>query len=114
MADSPLKAAGAVGVVISHSVRILPGNRGTLRIECRDYAFPSTLVRKNKVFAESKDSDAIQKLLGDMCVCTGPPDTIVKGSSTVQICGKPAARMGDACAHGGSIVLGCPTVQIGG
>jgi uncharacterized Zn-binding protein involved in type VI secretion len=27
---------------------------------------------------------------------------------------KPAARMGDTCAHGGSIVLGCPTVIIGG
>lgn len=25
-----------------------------------------------------------------------------------------AARMGDTTAHGGSIVLGCPTVIIGG
>jgi len=28
--------------------------------------------------------------------------------------GKPAARMGDMTAHGGSIVAGCPTVMIGG
>lgn len=28
--------------------------------------------------------------------------------------GKPAARMGDMTAHGGSIVLGLPTVLIGG
>ena len=28
--------------------------------------------------------------------------------------GKPAARMGDMTAHGGTIVLGCPTVLIGG
>ena len=27
---------------------------------------------------------------------------------------KPAARMGDSTAHGGVIVLGCPTVLIGG
>jgi uncharacterized Zn-binding protein involved in type VI secretion len=27
--------------------------------------------------------------------------------------GKPAARMGDLTAHGGSIVAGCPTVLIG-
>ena len=27
---------------------------------------------------------------------------------------KPAARMGDATAHGGTIVAGCPTVLIGG
>ncbi len=53
-------------------------------------------------------------VLGDMCVCVGPPATIVKGSSSVMIGGKPAARMGDATSHGGSIVLGWPTVQIGG
>ena len=53
-------------------------------------------------------------VLGDMCVCVGPPDTIAKGSATVMICGKPAARMGDSTAHGGSIVLGCFTVMIGG
>ncbi len=53
-------------------------------------------------------------VLGDMAVCVGPPDTIVKGSATVLISGRPAARMGDNCAHGGSIVLGLPTVMIGG
>ncbi len=53
-------------------------------------------------------------VVGDVCVCVGPPDAIVKGSSTVMIGGKPAARMGDTCAHGGSIVLGLPTVLIGG
>jgi len=52
--------------------------------------------------------------LGDMATCVGPPDTIAKGSATVLIGGKPAARMGDTCAHGGSIVLGCMTVIIGG
>jgi uncharacterized Zn-binding protein involved in type VI secretion len=52
--------------------------------------------------------------VGSMCVCVGPPDSIVKGSGTVMICGKPAARMGDSTAHGGSIVVGCPTVMIGG
>lgn len=53
-------------------------------------------------------------VLGDMCVCVGPPDSIVKGSATVMIGGKPAARMGDTTAHGGNIVLGMPTVIIGG
>ena len=53
-------------------------------------------------------------VMGDSCVCVGPPDSIVKGSATVTIGGKPAARMGDTTAHGGSIVLGCPTVMIGG
>ena len=53
-------------------------------------------------------------VMGDMCICTGPPDSIIKGSATVMIGGKPAARMGDTTAHGGVIVAGCPTVQIGG
>jgi uncharacterized Zn-binding protein involved in type VI secretion len=52
-------------------------------------------------------------VMGDMCVCVGPPDTIILGSVGVMIGGKPAARMGDSCAHGGTIVLGCPTVLIG-
>ena len=52
--------------------------------------------------------------VGDMATCVGPPDTIALGSMTVLIAGKPAARMGDMTAHGGSIVVGCPTVLIGG
>ena len=51
--------------------------------------------------------------LGDMATCVGPPDSIIKGSGTVLIGGMPAARMGDSTAHGGSIVIGCPTVMIG-
>lgn len=53
-------------------------------------------------------------VVGDSVVCVGPPDSIVKGSATVLIGGKPAARMGDTTAHGGTIVLGMPTVMIGG
>ena len=50
---------------------------------------------------------------GDTATCTGPPDTVAMGSATVQIGGQPAARQGDPTAHGGVIVAGCPTVQIG-
>ena len=53
-------------------------------------------------------------VMGDMLTCVGPPDTIVKGSATVLIGGKPAARLGDLTAHGGTIVVGLPTVMIGG
>ncbi len=52
--------------------------------------------------------------MGDMAVCVGPPDSITKGSATVKIGNMMAARMGDSMAHGGTIVLGCPTVMIGG
>ena len=50
--------------------------------------------------------------VGDMCVCVGPPDVIALGSFKVLIGGMPAARMGDMTAHGGAIVIGCPTVLI--
>ena len=53
-------------------------------------------------------------VVGDSVTCVGPPDTIVKGSATVLIGGKPAARLGDLTAHGGVITLGAPTVIIGG
>ena len=52
--------------------------------------------------------------VGDMATCVGPPDVIVKGSMTVLISGQPAARIGDMTAHGGNIILGLPTVLIGG
>lgn len=54
-------------------------------------------------------------VMGDMCVCVGPPSSIIKGSATVLVMNKPAARLGDQTAHGGSIVgPGAPTVMIGG
>jgi len=52
--------------------------------------------------------------VGDLCTCVGPPDPILVGSTTVLIGGLPAARMGDVTGHGGSIIIGCPTVIIGG
>jgi uncharacterized Zn-binding protein involved in type VI secretion len=50
--------------------------------------------------------------MGDQCTCVGPPDVIVMGSVKVLIKGQPAARLGDPTAHGGNIILGCPTVLI--
>lgn len=52
--------------------------------------------------------------VGDMAICVGPPDSLIKGSATVMIGGMPAVRLGDATAHGGTIMLGEPTVMIGG
>lgn len=51
--------------------------------------------------------------VGAMAACVGPIDSIVMGSTKVFICNKPAARVGDSCAHGGTITTGCPTVFIG-
>jgi uncharacterized Zn-binding protein involved in type VI secretion len=51
--------------------------------------------------------------VGDILTCVGPPDVIAMGSFTVLIGGQPAARMGDLTAHGGTIIMGLPTVLIG-
>jgi uncharacterized Zn-binding protein involved in type VI secretion len=55
-----------------------------------------------------------QARVGDMAVCVGPPDVVAQGSMTVIVANMPAARIGDMTAHGGAIVLGEPTVMIGG
>lgn len=55
-----------------------------------------------------------QARVTDLATCVGPPDMIVKGSMTVLVNKLPAARMGDMTVHGGSIILGCFTVLIGG
>jgi len=55
--------------------------------------------------------------VSDTVMCSGVPphpDTIVKGSATVLINKLPAAYMGSTTACGGSIMMGVPTVIIGG
>jgi uncharacterized Zn-binding protein involved in type VI secretion len=59
--------------------------------------------------------------VGDMHVCAmpplagpHPPSPIAMGSTTVLIGGLPAARMGDIAGCSAPIVMGCPTVNIGG
>jgi uncharacterized Zn-binding protein involved in type VI secretion len=52
--------------------------------------------------------------VSDIAICTGPPDVITQGSTTVLINNLPAARMTDHTAHGGTIVAGFPQVLIGG
>ncbi len=51
--------------------------------------------------------------VSDMATCVGPPDVIAMGSPTVLIGNMMAARLGDPTVHGGVIVVGFPTVQIG-
>jgi uncharacterized Zn-binding protein involved in type VI secretion len=54
-------------------------------------------------------------VVGDSVTCVGPPNSIVMGSATVMLGGKPAARVGDSLAHGNMLMPpGCPTVMIGG
>ena len=53
-------------------------------------------------------------VVGNSAFCVGPTDSLAKGSTTVLIGGQPAVRLGDTTAHGGQVVAGAPTVEIGG
>ena len=60
-------------------------------------------------------------VLGDLHTCAmpptagpHPPSPMVKGSATVLIGGRPAVRMGDMSGCGAPIILGHPTVLVGG
>src|SRR5690554_6714102 len=52
-------------------------------------------------------------VMGDMCTCVAPPDTIVQGCPGVTVNGKPVATMGSMTAHGGQITVGVPGVTVG-
>lgn len=52
-------------------------------------------------------------VVGDMCVCCGPPDAILQGAAGVLIDGKPLALMGSMTAHAGQVTQGIPTVTVG-
>jgi uncharacterized Zn-binding protein involved in type VI secretion len=51
---------------------------------------------------------------GDTCVCLEEPNSVSGGSSSVFINNQPAARLGDATTHGGTIDQGSSSVMIGG
>jgi uncharacterized Zn-binding protein involved in type VI secretion len=61
-------------------------------------------------------------VVGTMHACPVPPPAgphppspvLPPGCPTVLIEKRPAARMGDMIGCGASIVMGCPTVRIGG
>ena len=51
-------------------------------------------------------------VMGDTCVCTGPPDVIIQGSPGVLIDGVPVVTQTCMTAHGGIIPMGVVGVTI--
>jgi uncharacterized Zn-binding protein involved in type VI secretion len=51
--------------------------------------------------------------IGDSATCIGPLDSILTGAMMVSIGNQPAARVDDQTVHGGVIIQGESTVQIG-
>jgi len=52
------------GIIVSHSIRVRR-NASMLIVECRDKAIGMTLGRKNRYFAEQKDSDIMEQIIGN-------------------------------------------------
>lgn len=52
-------------------------------------------------------------VLGDICICVGPPDSVVSGATTVMVMNRPMSlTITSSTAHGGRIVAGCFTVMV--
>ncbi len=51
-------------------------------------------------------------VVSGMVTCAGPPDVIALGSFMVLVGKLPVAHMTSMTAHGGTVVLGCPTVLV--
>ena len=102
MARGSLRAAGRLLVAAGAVVWL--GGQGK----------PSGAVHHVAMKAVDYEPKRVAARVGDTCTCVGPPDVIVAGSSSVRIGGKPAARVGDATAHGGAVAAGLTTVLIGG
>ena len=52
--------------------------------------------------------------LADYAVCVGPIDVVSQGASTVLAVGLPITFQTAQCVHGGLVVVGAPTVLVGG
>lgn len=50
--------------------------------------------------------------VGSLITEVGPPGVVSSGSRSVFVEGRPVAFAGSTTAHGGSVVMGCPTVLV--
>lgn len=74
------------GMVVSQKISI-PGNNNispVLEVECRDEAIKATVCRKNRVFEDKKDSQAVAVALADCGLSVTMDDTKIKHTKLVQ------------------------------
>ncbi len=71
------------GIVIKHSLKIRSGG-SQLIVECKDKAVKLTSGRKSKYFADSKDSDAFEEILGHYGIDQDIEDTGFQHKKLVQ------------------------------
>nr|WP_153664407.1 type VI secretion system tip protein VgrG [Chitinophaga sp. SYP-B3965] len=72
------------GLIVKHSLKIRGDRSPELSIECLDKAAKLTLTRKNKYYAEMKDSEVIEELASAASLETDVEATTVKHKELVQ------------------------------
>lgn len=72
------------GIVVSHKFSMKEGKNPLLVVECRDAAIKATVARKNRIFEDKKDSEAVTTALGDNGLTVDMEDTPVTHTQLVQ------------------------------
>lgn len=72
------------GVIVKHGIRFSGHGGSHLRLECRDKAFKMTLGRNNRIFAETKDSDAMSTIFSANGITGQAEDTVVTREKIIQ------------------------------
>lgn len=72
------------GLIVKHSLKIRGDRSPVLSIECMDKAAKLTLTRRNKYYAEMKDSEVIEELASAASLETDVEATTVKHKELVQ------------------------------
>lgn len=72
------------GIVVSQKILIKDNKPSLLVVECRDEAIKSTVARKNRVFEDKKDQEAVVAALGDCGLSVSMEDTKIVHTQLVQ------------------------------
>lgn len=72
------------GIVVSQKITIKDEDAPLLVVECRDEAIKATVSRKNRVFEDKKDNEAVAAVLGDNGLTVDMEDTKIVHTHLVQ------------------------------
>ena len=72
------------GIILRHEIKARHHKPSMLILECRDEAVKTTVGRKSRYFLDSKDSDAIEKILGEHGLSKDITATAVQHKNLVQ------------------------------
>ena len=72
------------GIIIKHSIKIRENRGSLLYVDCRDEAVKMTVGRKSSYFEEMKDSEVIEKVIGDYGVTKTVDATELNHKELVQ------------------------------